>query len=435
MSPHTNVPPPGGPELRAAALAALAEAGLVYLPAHLLLSDVSDLGIGIVAGAPPFAFAFVLGVVAACRFRSSPRTTTVAGAVSIAAGAWLGRADVAGALLGVVVALLVALRAVTLALRDWREPIHASIGVGTLVLGIEVLLAAGAFPSWRLPLLAIIPLFFTGALGSRVVTVWTVDPGEGVDAARASWIRRSMAATLAFGAGVAAAALLAVRGGVLERIGGWLSPVGNLVLSVFVSVVVFLARPILWALNAFGVDPESVRQALEELRQRLDLDGATQAATRPGTGWSSRLLGLLVFLAIAWLLYRSLRRLRADVGEYERGDRRSEGSRGVPLPEDETPAAPRLPFRRGLPSETVRRWYAEALLALRARGIAQEPSLTPAELLPQVVEAFPDVASGFGRLTRMYEDVRYGNRRPSGDVVHAVEPEIRRVLATFRRPA
>lgn len=431
-----HVPAPEPAELRAAALAALAEAGLLYLPAHLLLVDVADLTVGITAGAWWFVPAYVLAVVLACRFRASPRTTVAAAVVAVGAGAWLGRADAAGALIGVVVGLLVALRAVTLALRDWREPIHASIGVGTLVLGIEVLLAGGATPTWRTPLLAFVPVFFAGALASRVVTVWAPVPAEDVEAAaRARWIRRATALTLGFGAGVAAAALLAVRGGVLERIGGWLSPAGNVVLSVFVAVVAFLARPILWALGILGVDPESIRRALEEWRERVDVDRVAGNAARRGTPWSSRLFGLLVFVAIVWLLYRSLRRLRADVGAYERVDRRSEGSRDVPLPEDETPARSRLPFRGGLPSETVRRWYADALLALRERGIASDRSLTPAEIVPQVVEAYPGLADGFGRLTRMYEDVRYGNRRPSGDAVHAVEPEIRQVLAALRHPA
>ncbi|MGE5461501.1 MAG: hypothetical protein ACM3WR_12895, partial [Solirubrobacterales bacterium] len=249
MSADLAVPPPGSTELRAAALAALAEGGLVYLPAHLVLADTGGLGIGAVAGALPFVTAFVLGVVLACRFRSSPRTTIVAGIIAIAAGAWLGRIGWAEAAVGSIVGLLVTLRAVTLALRDWREPIHASIGVGTLVLGLEALLAAGAFPAWRTPLLAFIPVFFVGSLASRVVIVWAGVAAEEADPARASWIRRATAAMLAFGVGVAVAALLAVRGGVLERIGSWLSPVGNLLLSWFVAVVVFVARPILWLLG------------------------------------------------------------------------------------------------------------------------------------------------------------------------------------------
>jgi hypothetical protein len=431
VTPDPDLAAPDGSELRAAALAALAESGVVSLPAHLLLSDVADLGVGVGAGIGAFVPVYVIGVVLACRSRTSPRTPVVAGVVAAGAGAWLGRADLPSALVAIVVGLLVALRAVTLAYRDWREPIHGTIGVGALVLGIEVVVSAGAVPEWRGPLLAIVPLFFVGALGSRVVTVWAADV-EGDDV-RGSWIRRATAATLVLGAAAGAAALLAVRGGVLERVGAWLSPAGNVVLSVFVAVAVFVMRPILWALDAVGVDPDSVRRALEEWRRRVDLDAAAETV-RPGMSWSSRLFGLLVFVGIVWLLSRSLRRVRAGAGAYERVDRRPGGSRGVPLADDAAPEVSRLPFRRGLPSETVRRWYAEALLALRARGMATEPSRTPAEILPEVAAAFPEVATGFGRLTHLYEDVRYGNRRVSGDVVNAVEPEIRDVLSALRRP-
>lgn len=429
--PAADVPGPVGPELRAAGLAAFAEAGVVYLPAHLILSDVAGTEVGVVAGALPFVLAYVTGVVLACRFRASTATTGGAAVVAIVAGLWLGRTDVAAALVAVIVALLVALRAVTLALRDWREPIFASIGVGTVVLGIETLLAGGALPAWRLPLLVFVPVFFVGALSSRMVTVWA--PLEGSDPARASWIRRAAIAMTGLGAAVAAAALLTVRGGVLERIGGWLSPAGNLLLSAFIAIVAFAARPILWALRAVGVDPEAVRRALEEWRERFDADRAVEVATRPSTTWWSRLFALLVLLGIVWLLYRSLRRLRAGVGAFETVDRRSARSRSVPLAEEETATSGPLPRRGGLPSETVRRWYAEALLALRESGLPKPPALTPAEYVPQVAEAFPNVADGFRRLTAMYEDARYGNRRFSGDLVHALEPEILDVLAALRR--
>ncbi|HET9723835.1 MAG TPA: DUF4129 domain-containing protein [Actinomycetota bacterium] len=433
MIPAADVPAPGGPELRAAGLAALAEAGLVYLPAHLVLSDVAETEVGVLAGAFPFVAAYVAGVVLACRFRVSSATTAAAAVVAVVAGVWLGRADLAAVPIAVIVALLVALRGVTLAMRDWREPIFASIGVGAVVLGIETLLAGGALPAWRPPLLVFIPAFFVGALCSRMVTVWA--PLEGSDPARMAWIRRAGLAMAGLGAAVATAAFLTVRGGVLERVGAWLSPAGNFLLSAFIAVVALAARPILWALRAVGVDPEAVRRALEEWRSRLDTDRAVEAATRPATTWWSRLFALLVLLGIAWLLYRALRRLRAGVGAYEQVDPRAARSRGVPLPEAEASATTPLPRRGGLPSETVRRWYADALLALHDRGLPKPPALTPAEYVPQVVEVFPDVADGFRRLTAMYEDARYGNRRFSGDAVHAVEPEILDVLAVLRRPA
>lgn len=434
MRAAEDVPPPSSTELRAAALAALAEAGLLYLPAHLLLADVVELGLGVSAGLPAFVALFTAGVLLACRFRSSPQTTVGAALVAVLAGVWIGRTDVFGVALGVIVALLVALRAVTLGLRDWREPIYASIGVGALVLGIETILSAGAVPQWRPALLVVVPLFFVGSLGSRAVVVWGIEEDDVAGRANPSWIRWTSLVTVGFGAILAGTSLLAVRGGVFERIGSWLSPAGNLVLSVLVTVVATLARPILWALEAIGVSPEAIREALEDWRERVDVDRAAESVTRPEAVWWSRLVGLLIFVGIAWLLYRSLRRLRADVGAFERRDEPRAGTRGVPLPEEQTRPASRGPFRRELPTDTVRRWYAEALLALRAHGLAGDPSRTPAELLPEVAAGFPDAAEGFRRLTLLYEDVRYGNRHLSGDVVHAFEPRAREVLAALRRP-
>ncbi|HSD49227.1 MAG TPA: hypothetical protein VLE71_05285, partial [Actinomycetota bacterium] len=61
MISAADVPAPGGPELRAAGLAAFAEAGLIYLPAHLVLSDVAETDVGVMAGALPFVAAYVAG--------------------------------------------------------------------------------------------------------------------------------------------------------------------------------------------------------------------------------------------------------------------------------------------------------------------------------------------------------------------------------------
>ncbi len=427
----SDVPPPDRSELTAAALAALAEAGILWLPAHQLLTEMRAVRVAPSASAAAFAVAYVVAVALVLWLRASRAAPLAVAGGAALGGAWLASEGLAGALVGIVLGLLLALRAITLALRDWREPIHASIGVGTVVLGIEALLSTGAVPAWRTPLLAIVPLFYVGSLGSRVATVWAAD--DDPRSARSAWIGRAALATVAFGAAVAAAALLAVRGGALERIGSWLAPVGAVALSVFVAVVGVIARPILWALNVLGVDPDAVRRALEEWRRRLDAAGAAEAVDRPVATWPSRVVGLLVFLAIVWLLVRSIRRLRARVGAYEAVDRRPGGRRDVPLERLETVPTGVLRFRRGLPSETVRRWYAEALIALEGRGLPKDPALTPAEFAPRVAEAFPAVGTGFRHLTRMYEDVRYGGRRVSGDVVNTVEPEIRRVLGTLRR--
>ena len=49
-------------------------------------------------------------------------------------------------------------------------------------------------------------------------------------------------------------------------------------------------------------------------------------------------------------------------------------------------------------------------------------------------ETFPDLEQGFRRLTALYDDVRYGNRRPTGEEVRTATPQIRAVLARLRHP-
>ncbi len=429
-----EVPAPDPAELRAAGLAALAEAGLLFLPAHMILSDVGELHVSAPAAAVPFVAAYVLGVLVACRFRASTKLTTAAAVVALVAGITLGAAEPQRTLIALLLSMLVTLRAVTLALRDWREPIHAEIGVGATVLGIEVLVAAGASAAWRTPLLGIVPVFFIAALASRATTVWAPvaaeEPGAG-----SSWIRRAAIATLGLVAAMALAPVLAVRGGLFERIGAWFSPAGTFLLSILTWLLLVVSRPILWTLSGLGVDPDAIRDLLEQWRARAQAARATSSVARPDQPWWPRLLGLAIFVGILWLLYRSLRRLRPDVGAFERTGRRSQDAPSIPLPEPEEPPARRGPLRREPPADTVRRWYAEALIALHRRGVPKDPALTPAEYLPEVAAAFPDCAEGFGHLTRVYEDVRYGNRGPTGETLHRLEGEVRRVLATLRRPS
>ena len=429
-----DVPTPVLVELRAAGFAALAEAGLVYLPAHLILHDGAELGVGVLAGMGPFLAAYVAGVLLICRYRGSPNVTGAAAVVALLAGIALGRGDVQSTVLAVLVAMLVTLRAVSLGLRDWREPIHAEIGVGALVLGVETLLAAGALPMWRTPLLVVVPLFFSGALASRATIVWAPVGEAEAAARRTSWIRHAAMATVALGGAMAAAALLAVRGGVFDRIGAWLSPVSTFVISMLASVLVIIARPVLWLFSRVGVDPDALRALLEEWRQRAEANRAVEAAARPDSPWWSRIVPLLILAGLVFLLYRSIRRLRPDVGSFERVGHRADDLRSVPLPEDER-AIPRFLPRRGAPpADVVRRWYAEELAALRSRGIPKDPSLTPAEFVPTVAETFPDRVDGFRRLTRAYEDVRYGNRGITAEVLQRLEADHRALLGALRRP-
>jgi hypothetical protein len=82
----------------------------------------------------------------------------------------------------------------------------------------------------------------------------------------------------------------------------------------------------------------------------------------------------------------------------------------------------------------IRRWYAQELLALGERGLPKGPSLTPAEYVPAVAEAYPECADGFRRLTRAYEDVRYGSRRVTAEALHRLEEDHRSLLGALRHP-
>jgi hypothetical protein len=100
---------------------------------------------------------------------------------------------------------------------------------------------------------------------------------------------------------------------------------------------------------------------------------------------------------------------------------------------EEEASPPRRPaFRRELPADAVRRLYAEVLLALRRADVRKGPALTPAEFVPEVAEAFPACEAGFARLTRAYEDVRYGSLRLDPERVRALEREQRRIVVVVR---
>jgi hypothetical protein len=90
--------------------------------------------------------------------------------------------------------------------------------------------------------------------------------------------------------------------------------------------------------------------------------------------------------------------------------------------------------RRELPDDRIRRWYAEALLALDRSGVSKDGSLTPAEFEPVVGEAFPEAREGFGALTRAYEDVRYGDVQPPESEVRELDRQQRALVQMLRRP-
>jgi uncharacterized protein DUF4129 len=414
-------------ELRACGLAALAEAGVLVLPLWLILTQTRGLHIGVMALAVPFVATYVGGALLACRFRASSNVAYVAAAIAIVAGIWLGHGHVNQTVFAVLVCLLVAFRLVTLALRDWRLPIHAELGWLTLALGLEVLIAAGATREWHGPLLWIVPVFFVAAFASRASTVWTFGAaGELDERVRAAWIRRALLATGVLVGAMVAAVALSIEGGVFDRIGRWLTPAADAVTSAFAWVLSQVARPIFWLVDRLGIDPGAVRDLLNGLRNGSV--GRTLVEQRAaGESFVQRMLGLLVFAAIGYAVFRAIRRFRPPVGSEP--EPRIVGTQAEVALAEVEPLPPRPRLRREPPADTVRRWYAETLWALRRREIVREPWQTPAEFAPVVAGAVPACADAFEALTRAYEDVRYGSRRIDAAAVTRLEAGQKTIMA------
>lgn len=419
-------------ELRACRLAALAEAGVLALPVWLVLTETGGLEVGVATLAIGFVALYVAGAIAAFRFRTSRAVPVVAVLVCLPVGLWLGRGDVNQAVFTTVVCLLVAFRLLALALRDWRVPYHAELGWFALALGLEVLIASGATPQWRGALLAIVPLFFVAALASRATTVWTSGgAGELDEQVRAAWIRRALLATGALVAAMAAAVALSVRGGVFDRIGALLSPVADALASFLAWLLSQAARPVFWLVDRLGIDPERVREFLEGLREDAARRAAQARAPSSASLWQ-RILGLLVFAAVGYAVFRAIRRFRPPpVGAPEPVPPGEQLETSLPAAE---PAPTRSLFRREPPADAVRRWYAEALEALARRGIAKDPWQTPAEFAPVVAEAVPASAAEFDELTRAYEDVRYGALRIDRAALRRLSSGQQRIVRAIDQP-
>lgn len=424
-----DVAKPEARELRACALAALAEAGVIVLPLWLVLTQTRGLNVGVMALAVPFVAVYVGGAVLACRFRASPNVAIVAAALAVLAGIWLGHGQMNKTVFAVLVCLLVAFRLVTLALRDWRLPIHAELGWFALALGLEVLIAAGATREWHGPLLLIVPVFFVAAFASRASTVWSFGAaGELDEHVRAAWIRRALIATGVLVGAMVAAVALSIEGGVFDRIGTWLTPAANALASFVAWVFSQAARPVFWLVDRLGIDPDRVRELLNNLRNGEFGRTLTQHRAA-GETLVQRILGLLVFAGIGYAVFRAIRRFRPPAGAEP--ESRAVGTQSEASLAAVEPLPPRPRFRREPPADTVRRWYAEALWALRRREIAREPWQTPAEFAPVVAGAVPACADAFVELTRAYEDVRYGSQRIDAAEIGRLEAGQRRILAAI----
>jgi hypothetical protein len=412
-----STPAPEPRELRACALAALAEAGVIALPVHLLVSESG--GAAVAAGwlVPAFVIAYVLGATAACRFRRSSSIPTVAAIVATLVGIAAGQGELNRTVFTIAIAMAVAFRVVTLGIRDWRTPLHAEIGWFGVVLGIEAAIASGPQPEWRPLLVVIVPVFFVASLASRASTVWT---GGGVhdldDGVRRAWIRRALVATAALVGVMVTAVALSVRGGLFDQMGQALTPLADRFATFIGWVLGQAARPFFWLVDRLGIDPEAVREFFERLRTGGLGRRIREQAARPDAALWQRLLGLAVFVLIGYAIFRAIRRLRPAIGDDE-PRQPAVISAERDLGADPTPSLePRV--RRELPADSVRRWYAEALLALERRSVSKPVAATPAEFADDVSRAYPALTGDFARLTRAYEDVRYGNLRLDGPQLH-----------------
>lgn len=426
-----EIPQPTPRELRAAALAGLAESGIVYLPAHMIATESGGTHVGVLTFAPLFVAAFVGGVVLTCRFRVWSNIWFVAGGVSVAVGLVLGHGDLNRSVFTVALALLVCLRVLTLGLRDWRSPIHAEFGWGSVALGFEAILSAGPQPNWKPALVLFVPMFFIGSLGSRATTVWTPSATDELsEETRAGWLRRALLVAGGLVVAMATAVGLGVRGGVFDRVGAWLAPLGNAMAELLTWTLSQLARPIFWLVDLLHIDPKGVRAFLESLRIRASR--AAHQSRAPGPySLIQRVLGLLAFAGVVYMLFRVIRRFRPDISA-EPEVIGGPATISVSDLEDAPASAPGL-FRRELPADSVRRWYAEILIELERRHMPKEPSRTPAEFAPDVALAYPECGEPFRALTRAYEDVRYGNLAFERSELKRLEADHRAVIAALKR--
>lgn len=427
-----------GRAVPAACLGALAESGLFFLPVWLLVVEEGGASTGPLASYPAFVALFTGSVAAATGFRHSSAmpSAVAAGAVGVGLAQALvwGKGGLAGTGLLVILSLLVALRTVVLAHRDWRDPVAESFVVGTLVLLAEVVLGtSGEGSVWEPYLPAVAAQFFLGSLGSRAASVWlagrigaTPDRGSRPRLRSAVLILGGLAAVLLV------AAVLGAPHGVLPRAGGLaLFLMGQLVYGLAFVTSRTIAGPIAWLVERLDIDLSFVTEAARNLEGFLQRGGP-----RPTSGSSPllRFLGVAVLGALGFLVFRAIRRYRelASVARVAGRTLEPESTtdRIDPRPGLRRRSAKR---RRGLPFDRVRRWYAEALLATERLGLSRPPSRTPGEYLRAVTSAFPECAREFTALTRAYEAVRYGGETLPNSAMDRLDASRQTLMAALRR--
>jgi hypothetical protein len=425
-------------------LAALGESAVLYLPLHDVAANEGRVVAGPMTHYWLFVLVFACGVAVATRLRGLTKLLPVVGASAVGIGAiqgiWWSTADAVTATASVVLWLLVAARVFTLALRDWRDPIGTSFGVGTGGLLAEIFLMGG-FAETRAVLPIAVPQFFLASLASRVaslrlsrrqVTVSKADSWEEEGSSRAPGVRIGMGlvAIAAFAVLMAAAVVLGGRDGGLL----WL---GKLILSAVLPILAYVLAPVasvllvalVWLFGLLHIDLSPLRSlgaTIDNFRAR------PPDATSSGGGPVGRVLALLVLLGLGYLLVRTIR------ARWQRFERKGQPFEELVEPVPMSSFSPRR-RRRGprkrqeLPADTVRRWYAEALLALQGLGLPKAPPRTPGEYLREVTSAFPECAPGFTALTRAYEDVRYGSMKFDPETLRNLEANRQLAMAALSR--
>jgi uncharacterized protein DUF4129 len=431
-----EVPPPAARALDRASvlpalLAGLAESAVLYLPIHDVAANEGRVVAGPMAHYSLFVLVFAGAVAVAARLRGSsrllPAVATAAVAIGLVQGIWWGTGDAVTAMASVVLWLLIAARVFTLALRDWRDPIGRSFGVGAGALLAEIVLMGG-FAESQAVLPAAVPQFFLASLASRAASIrlgtkrvtMSRPDATAWEAPKLGGGRMAVGllAIVAFGLAMGAAMLLGGQHGGLLLLGKViLSAVIPVLAYVLAPVAKFLLQALVWLFGLLHIDLAPLRTIAETVG---NFRARPPAAGSAGSGPLGRVLALLVLLALGFLLVRTIR------VRWQRFERKGGFDEEPPEPVPASIFSPRRRRKRSrsrqeLPADTVRRWYAEALLALDRLGLPKAASRTPGEYLREVSFAFPECAAGFAALTRAYEDVRYGSRRFDRETLWKVE--------------
>ena len=412
---------------RAVTFAAVAGGCLLAMPVSLLFSHGSVTPWSAFAFALGFLAVFCAGTTLLYRFRDAAYAAVIAGTVCAVAAVLVGGTHLGIAFARLGAAALIAIGAIWLAFRDWRYPVYGEIGWGALAIGMEVVIGSAAgLKGWQVPLGLLIPTFFAAAFASRTVTVWhepEADPAE----AR-TWIERIPVAFVAYVVAVTAIAAAALRGGIVQWLGSIVLPVASVVLTVVLLILEAILSPIVWLISHFHVDAEAWEQRLRSVGG----GGDTTTRFQPHgavAGTISRVVGFVLISIVVWAVFRTLRRIRPpEVPPPSRPAPVRVMSAALPA---EAPATPGR--RRTLPEDQVRRWYAEALLALERRHLHKDPSLTPAEFAREVGATRPDLRDDLDPLTRAYEDVRYGSLALGGVTLRELRAHHRALIATLKR--